>query len=502
MRYKITDPEIVLAKHQIDAVNFILTRNSCLINYETGSGKTLICLESIFRLIEKEQLEKALIVCTKSSVLSFESDIKKTSYPVKNLVVIKSSKDLEKVAKNDKALFIIQYETLINLKLTSITRAFKAFKSGLFIDEVHKVKTIGKKKESQTAKCLNYLKSGFIYLVGLTATTVTSELEDGYRVISFIKPGVLGGINWFHQNFCIYKEGQRYLKKKRKYVTYPKLVGYKNLDKFLDYTKEVMIQYFPKLDYRFHVLSKSMNPNSKRAIKYDQLAIQTHGKNNNKHSSIMPKLQRLIDKSPTKKFLLQQLIEKCRNDGLIIYSRTRKADMLEYIRGVVEDAGMEARIISGSTSKEERQEIIEWGFKGSPKNKCIIGTQAMGQSLNLHWTHNLCYFEIPMGPGQFSQVKGRIGRMFSKWDHYDFWFLLVKNTIDEYWYLKMTSNKEMLGATADNQFVPDSKLNEYNERKLKRERDAKVWRKHLSESGEETSATMKIKRSKRINPKT
>ena len=479
MEFTITDPKIKLAEHQIKAIDFIISRKESLINYETGSGKTLICLESIFRLIKLKQLEKALIVCTKSSVLSFESDIKKTNYPIKNLIIIKSINDIESISNKNNNIFIIQYETLINIKLINLTRAFKDFKSGLFIDEVHKVKTIGSKKESQTAKCLNYLKSSFIYLIGLTATTVTSELEDGYRVISFIKPGVLGGIKWFHENFCIYKEGTRYLKKYRKYVTYPKLVGYKNLDKFLKYTKDVMIQFFPKLDYRFHVLAKSMKEGSKRALKYDELAMQTHGKNNDKHSSIMPKLQRLIDKSSTKKFLLEKLIDRCREDGLIIYSRTRKADMLEYIKSIVEEAGMEAKIISGSTSKEERQEIIDWGFEGSPKNKCVIGTQAMGQSLNLHWTHNLCYFEIPMGPGQFSQVKGRIGRMFSKWDHYDFWFLLVKNTIDEYWYLKMTANKEMLGATADNQFVPSSKLNEFNARKLKKERDQKVWRKNL-----------------------
>lgn len=497
MTFKIIDPKIILADHQIKAIKFIISRNASLINYETGTGKTLICLESIFQLLKNEQLEKALIVCTKSSVLSFESDIKKTNYPFKNLVIIKSIKDLEHVDNKDKSIFIIQYETLINLKLISITRAFKEFKSGLFIDEVHRVKTTGGKKESQTAKCLNYLKTVFIYLVGLTATTVTSKLEDGYRVISYIKPGTLGGIKWFHENFCIFKEGTRYLKKCRKFVTYPKLVGYKNLDKFLHYTKDVMIQYFPELDYRFHVLSKSMKPDSKRALRYDELAKQTHGRNNNKHSSIMPKLQRLIDKSSTKKFLLKKLIDKCRDDGLIIYSRTRKADMLEYIKEIVEEAGMEARIICGSTSKEEREEIINWGFEGSPKNKCIIGTQAMGQSLNLHWTHNLCYFEIPMGPGQFSQVKGRIGRMFSKWKHYDFWFLLVKNTIDEYWYLKMTSNKEMLGATADSQFVPDSKLNEYNERKLKKERDTKVWRKNLEPTTPSKTAT--IKRSKRLN---
>ena len=80
MLFKITDPTIILAEHQIKAVDFIISRNASLINYETGSGKTLICLESIFRLLEKNELEKALIVCTKSSVLSFESDIRKTNY--------------------------------------------------------------------------------------------------------------------------------------------------------------------------------------------------------------------------------------------------------------------------------------------------------------------------------------------------------------------------------------------------------------------------------------
>lgn len=476
-KFKIIDPKIILAKHQIDAVDFIISRNASLINFETGSGKSLICLESIFRLLENNKLEKALIVCTKSSVLSFESDIRKTNYPFKNLVIIKSSKDLEEVYIDKKNIFVIQYETLINISLTGLTRTFKAFKSGLFIDEVHKVKTAGCKKESQTAKCLTYLKSAFNYLVGLTATTVTSELEDGYRVISYIKPGALGGIKWFHENFCIYKEGTRYLKKYRKYVTYPKLVGYKNLDKFLSYTKDIMIQYFPKLDYRFHVLAKSMPTDSKRALKYNELAIQTHGRNNNKHSSIMPKLQRLIDKSATKKFLLEKLIDRCREDGLIIYTRTRKADMIEHIQSILESKNLQTKVICGSTSKEDRQKIIEWGFEGVPKDKAVIITDAAGQSANLHFTHNLIFWEIPMGIGKFLQIKGRIGRMFSKWKYYDFYFLLIKNTIDEYWYAKFVCNKEMISYTSSGIAIPPDKLNEFNERKLKKIRDQKVWRK-------------------------
>ena len=109
-KYEIIDPEIILADHQIKAINFITSRKASLINYETGTGKTLICLESIFRLLENKEIEKALIVCTKSSVLSFESDIKKTNYPFKNLVIVKSIKDLEDVSIKNNSIFIIQYE--------------------------------------------------------------------------------------------------------------------------------------------------------------------------------------------------------------------------------------------------------------------------------------------------------------------------------------------------------------------------------------------------------
>jgi len=34
MKFIITDPEIILAEHQIKAVDFIISRNASLINYE------------------------------------------------------------------------------------------------------------------------------------------------------------------------------------------------------------------------------------------------------------------------------------------------------------------------------------------------------------------------------------------------------------------------------------------------------------------------------------
>lgn len=515
MKFKITDPKIVLAKHQIDAVNFILSRDRCLINYETGSGKTLISLEACFRLLNEKKLEKVLIVCTKSSILSFETDIEHTNYKREDLVILRKTQDLDLIDEDENHIFIIQYESLQRIKLIELIRSFKAYDSGLIIDEVHRVKTHGKftkggkSKESLTAASLGALRKGFKLLVGLTATTITSELEDGYRVLTFIAPGVLGGLKWFEDNFCVWEEGKRWVPKARKYLSYRKCVRYKNLKKFLSYTKDIMIQFFPKLDYRFHVLSKSLKEGSKREAKYEELAKSTHAtkkkKHKNNHSSVMPKLQRLIDKSPAKRFLLRKVVDRCRQDGLIVYSRTRKAAMLEYIQEILEEEGLQVKVISGSTKKQQREEIIKWGFDGEPTDKAIIITQAGAQSCNLQWTHNLIFWEIPMGIGPFLQCKGRIGRMFSRWKWYDFYFLLIKNTIDEYWYLKFTSNKEMIDETADAQAIPTSKLVKYDERKLKKTRNALVWRKGVNNGKKfenvdvQPSATMQMKNSKRMN---
>ena len=445
---------------------------------DTGTGKTFICIQSLFDKLNSKELDKGLIVCTKSSILSFQGDIKSTNYSDKNLIVIKNNEDLEAVKKANNKLFLIQYESLLNLDLRALFKAFNSFKSGLYIDEVHKIKTVGKKntkKVSYTGQSLEYLKKAFVVLVGLTATTMTSKLEDSYRVVSFIRPKALGGYKWFSEHFYVTKKGTRWDKKRKIPIEYTKIVEYKNLEDFDKYTEDVIIKFFPKLDYRFKVLSKSLKEGSKRFEKYEELAESTHGNNN--HSSIMPKLQRLVDKSKEKKLLLKKAIERCRENGLIVYTRTRKANMLEYIQSILEESGMEIKTICGSTKLKDREAVLKWGFSESFKNKALIITDAGGQSLNLFFTNNLLFWEIPMGIGKFLQVKGRIGRMFSKWDHYNFYFLLIKNTIDEYWYLRFTSHKDTLNSTADDSAIPVSKMNDYNENKLKRLRDNKVWRK-------------------------
>ena len=493
MKFMITDPDIILAPHQLKAVEFILSRKTCCINYEqqTGSGKTFISLQACFELFEKGEIEKALVVCTKSSIQSFEDDITHTNYDPKNLTIIRKEEQLEALEKPQKQIFIIQYEILQNISINSLIRAFKPFKSILIIDEVHRVKTAGKirNQESITAACLVALKKYFKKLVGLTATTITADLEDLYRILNYIKPGCLGGYKWFAKMFFVTEEGERYIPKYRKSIKYTKVVRYKNLEKLDQYLKPVVIKYFPKLDYRFHLLTKSLVEGSQRAEKYDEIA-KSAGCTEEEvaQSSAMPRLQRLIDKSPAKKFLLQTVAKRCWDEGLIVYSRTRKGQMLEHIRAILEDIGYTVKEIKGKTKRERRKAIQRWCFAGSPVGKALVINDAAGQSMNLHWTRHLVFFEIPMGIGRFLQIKGRIGRMFSKWENFHFYFLLIKNTIDEYWYLKFVSNKELMKMTGSDIAIPKSKMNKFDEHKLKKERDRKIWRKNLRDNPYKTYA--------------
>ena len=133
MKYQITDSDIILAPHQLKAVEFIRHKKACCINYETGSGKTFISLQACFELFEKGEIEKALVVCTKSSIQSFEDDITHTNYDPKNLTIIRKEEQLEALEKPQKQIFIIQYEILQNISINSLIRAFKPFKSILII---------------------------------------------------------------------------------------------------------------------------------------------------------------------------------------------------------------------------------------------------------------------------------------------------------------------------------------------------------------------------------
>lgn len=125
--------------------------------------------------------------------------------------------------------------------------------------------------------------------------------------------------------------------------------------------------------------------------------------------------QRLIDKDPMDskgKYLLNLLANSLKgNRKCLIYTGFLKT--LDYLRGILEKEGYEILEISGRVSMDDRNGIIE-KFTENENINIMIGTDAMGESLNLQAASVEINYEVPWSPVSYIQRVGRIWRIGQK----------------------------------------------------------------------------------------
>jgi len=122
--------------------------------------------------------------------------------------------------------------------------------------------------------------------------------------------------------------------------------------------------------------------------------------------------QRIVDNEPLDskgKYLLTLLADKLKGHRkCLIY--TGFIATLDYLREILEKEGYEILEISGRVSMADRNGIIE-RFTENDNLKIIIGTDAMGESLNLQAASVEINYEVPWSPVAYIQRVGRIWRL-------------------------------------------------------------------------------------------
>ena len=137
------------------------------------------------------------------------------------------------------------------------------------------------------------------------------------------------------------------------------------------------------------------------------------------HSARLAEMQRYVDMSEEKRNLLMDLVlngrssdsdESLLDKGVIIYIQF--LDVIAQVEQDFKDKGIEVLVIQGSTKDKKRGEIAK-EFRGDPKSKVVLISNAAGESLNLQATNEIFLYDIPPGVGKFNQTIGRIARSFS-----------------------------------------------------------------------------------------
>lgn len=210
--------------------------------------------------------------------------------------------------------------------------------------------------------------------------------------------------------------------------------------------------------------------------KYKDKAAETRA-----HSARLADMQKYVDMHPLKR---AKLIEVLRSDAsdcdLKIYEKgalvfTRLLDVAQTLKEDIEKAGMTCFLITSEQNQKQRTKVVE-SFKQDPTNKIIIISEAGGESVSLQKTNEIIMYNVPRGPGKWTQTLGRVARLFSKYDGFNVHFISVVDSIDEYSQILLSAKKELEEEILSADTIPLKGEKSFNQMVLKKIRAGLLWR--------------------------
>ena len=177
--------------------------------------------------------------------------------------------------------------------------------------------------------------------------------------------------------------------------------------------------------------------------KYKSKAAETRA-----HSARLVDMQRYVDMHPLKRKMLIDVLNSPASDcDLKIYQKgalvfTRLLEVADQLKKDIEEAGFTCYMITSAQNQKQRAKVVE-EFKADPTNKIIIISEAGGESVSLQKTNEIIMYNVPRGPGKWTQTLGRVARMFSKYEGFNVHFITVEDSIDEYSQILLSAKKEL-----------------------------------------------------------
>ena len=223
-----------------------------------------------------------------------------------------------------------------------------------------------------------------------------------------------------------------------------------------------------------------------KAIDENKKTYQEKAAETKQHSARLAEMQKHVDLSVEKRSLLLNLVlngkssdsdEKLLDKGVIIF--VQFLDVIAQIEKDFKERGIETFVIQGSTQEKKRGEIAK-EFRGDPKSKVVIISQAAGESLNLQATNEIFLYDIPPGVGKFNQTIGRIARSFSKFENegrsFYIHYVIVDETLDVYKPILLSSKKQLEEEILHADTINLKGIGSFDNEVLKKVRKELLWK--------------------------
>ncbi len=231
-----------LRYYQCQGIYHLLACTRMVLGDGTGLGKTCQTIGAFCYLWDKAPDYKVVVVCPKSAIRQWASEVDKFSVGIKSFVASGSFPERKAayqawVAEKGPAFVITNYHSLVrdwDQGATAGTKdkpASEGFLSnlvkGVRLAVVYDECTAFKNPSTKTHQTCRFLADRAQRVYGLTATLLKNNLMEGFGIFKVIKPDVFSSKNRFMNDFCTVE-----MQRLATGAKVPIVTGYKNLSTF------------------------------------------------------------------------------------------------------------------------------------------------------------------------------------------------------------------------------------------------------------------------------
>lgn len=465
------DPVVKVERGEAEVMDIeVEDPEHCYIANGLLSHNTVQTIGFLCYLWDKEAESKAIVICPKSAIRQWASEVKKFSVGIQTFVAAGSLEERKAAylawvaapnGPNDpKSILITNYHSLVRDwdygGASEVEAAKPGAKSGgplkgglldKITSQVPKLVTIFdeatafKNPSTKTWQTCRFLSDKSNRVVGLTATLLKNNLMEGFGIYKVIKPDVFSSKTKFQEQFCVME-----MQRVRGGGKVPIVVGYKNLVQFRTMiapffygrakhevsnelpsltTKEVIVEMTPAEDKKYAealsgvlelgdgTLKEYEDTKALTSLIYCQQCVDSPVLLRYKEGDTIEVGEDVeeVKLGSKEQALLDLLNDEFDGEKVIVY--TRFESLVGRLTKVLAKDKIKSVRITGKENDKKRAEAQAKFQDLTSDTRVVFITDAGSEAINLQAASAIIFYDSPWSWGNYVQLLGRMIRIGS-----------------------------------------------------------------------------------------
>ena len=400
---------------------------------DMGLGKTvqaIAYLAAVKENYEGDTPRHSLIICPASLVYNWESEIHRFAPGLTVETVVGGAGSRKEKIRNSRADILL---TSYDLLKRDVEAYQEALFDTVFIDEAQNIKNHG----TQTAKAVKAL--GCARRFALTGTPIENSLSELWSIFDFLMPGFLGAYKHFREKYeqpVAARQDEVAAERLRRMIRPFILRRMKKevLKELPDKLEEVVYSRMETAqreiyEARVQKLLDSLSRQSQEEYRVGKLQILAELTHLRQLCCDPSLVYENYDGGAAKVDTCVELVSNAVEAGNKVLLFSQFTSMLDIIRRRLDEAGIGYYILTGSTSKEKRNELVK-SFNGDGPPVFLISLKAGGTGLNLTAASIVIHFDPWWNQAAQNQATDRAHRIGQQ-QVVTVYKLIMKDTLEE-----------------------------------------------------------------------